>query len=177
MKLLLSEEDLKEEIDHLEKQKRVYGICNRSTDELALEPNMFFEPTLSLLLQWCKAVCVLYGVPVSGKRNAIHSICLSSYTVFSLSILLVPLLYMPLLCMYMYICMYTCRLKRHWANYMYKAVFYTVCNMYTCTVHMHESIIQCNMYCMFSLASSIGGLLVLLTTVGFLPSCYLIFLL
>ncbi|KAL5489025.1 hypothetical protein EMCRGX_G018068 [Ephydatia muelleri] len=70
VKLLLSEEDLKEEIDHLEKQKRVYGICNRSTDELALEPNMFFEPTLSLLLQWCKAVCVLYGVPVNNFNSS-----------------------------------------------------------------------------------------------------------
>lgn len=70
---MLSEEDLKEEIGHLKRQKRVYGIHNRSTDELlALEPNMFFEPTLSLLLQWCKAVCVLYGVSVSEYRNTFN---------------------------------------------------------------------------------------------------------
>ena len=71
VKLMLSEEDLKEEIGHLKRQKRVYGIHNRSTDELlALEPNMFFEPTLSLLLQWCKAVCVLYGVSVNNFNSS-----------------------------------------------------------------------------------------------------------
>ena len=67
MKLLLSEEDLKEEIAHVVKQRHVYGIHSQSADQLALEPNMFFEPTLSLLLQWCKAVCALYGVPVSMR--------------------------------------------------------------------------------------------------------------
>ena len=35
----------------------------------SLEPNIFFEPTLSLLLQWCRAVCAIYGVPVSKQCN------------------------------------------------------------------------------------------------------------
>lgn len=75
MKLLLSEEDLKEEIAHLEKQRRVYGIHSQIADQLSLEPNMFFEPTLSLLLQWCKAVCGLYGVPVREMLHVLVIFC------------------------------------------------------------------------------------------------------
>lgn len=65
--MVLDEGELCEEVEVLERQKphpiaALYCNPRRSS----LEPNIFFnEPTLSLLLRWCRAVCAIYGVPVS----------------------------------------------------------------------------------------------------------------
>ena len=74
VKLQLSEEELREEVCLLQ-QQRPHPIASHYCNprRSSLEPNIFFEPTLSLLLQWCRAVCAIYGVPVS--------ICCSIYLV------------------------------------------------------------------------------------------------
>ena len=66
VKLCLSEDELKDEIASLQHQKP-HPIASQFNNRRrsSVEPNMFFRSSeLSLLLQWCRAVCGLYGVPV-----------------------------------------------------------------------------------------------------------------
>lgn len=61
-------QDLQEEINHLSHQK-THPIASEfyNPRRSSIEPNIFFQATeLSLLLQWCRAVGRIYGVPVSN---------------------------------------------------------------------------------------------------------------
>ena len=70
VKLQLNQQELAEEVQYLQRQKP-HPIAAQfyNPRRSSLEPNIFFEPTLSLLLQWCRAVCAIYGVPVSKQCN------------------------------------------------------------------------------------------------------------
>lgn len=61
-------QDLQEEINYLSRQK-THPIASNfyNPRRSSIEPNIFFQATeLSLLLQWCRAVGRIYGVPVSN---------------------------------------------------------------------------------------------------------------
>ena len=77
VKLQLNQQELAEEVEYLQRQKP-HPIAAQfyNPRRSSLEPNIFFEPTLSLLLQWCRAVCAIYGVPVSKQcnRGVAHSL-------------------------------------------------------------------------------------------------------
>ena len=70
VKLQLNKQELSEEVAYLERQLP-HPIATQfyNPRRSSLEPNIFFEPTLSLLLQWCRAICTIYGVPVSIQRT------------------------------------------------------------------------------------------------------------
>ena len=65
VKLQLDVAELKEEIAILERQQpHPLSHCLNTGRRSSLEPVIFPDPTLSLLLQWCRAVGNIYGVQV-----------------------------------------------------------------------------------------------------------------
>ena len=70
VKLQLNMSELKEEIAVLERQRPHPLSHHFNIRRSSLEPVIFPDPTLSLLLQWCRAVGNIYGVQVRGLWHA-----------------------------------------------------------------------------------------------------------
>ena len=67
IKIKLNFKDLKEEIAYLSTRKP-HPIASEyyNPRRSSIEPSLFFQASeLSVLLEWCRAVGKLYGVPVS----------------------------------------------------------------------------------------------------------------
>ncbi len=74
VKLTLNQSELEEEIAFLDAQPpHPLAAQHYNLRRSSLEPSIFFDPTLSLLLRWCRAVSRIYGVPVGGAKSYIVS--------------------------------------------------------------------------------------------------------
>ena len=94
MKLQLNLCELKEEITVLEKQQPRALSYQFNTRRVSLEPIIFTDLTLSLLLQWCRAIGNLYGVQVSILHhfNTAECVCI----LFNEAVKTYTLLFKPL---------------------------------------------------------------------------------
>ena len=71
VELQLNLEEVRKEIEQLKEQKQhPIAHANFCQRRASLEASIFFKsPSISLLLQWCQAVCAIYGVTVSFFMN------------------------------------------------------------------------------------------------------------
>ena len=71
VELQLDLEEVRKEIEQLKEQKQhPIAHANFCQRRASLEASIFFKsPSISLLLQWCQAVCAIYGVTVSFFMN------------------------------------------------------------------------------------------------------------